>query len=114
MANIALTVEQCLAAGLTQTYTAGLTTTDTYQFANDGRTFLQFVKTAAVACTVTIVTSGTFQGLAIADVTVTVPATTGNVMAGPFPPMAFNDTAGLVNLTLSNVAGLSVACVHLS
>lgn len=118
MAIIALpAVQDISTAGIDLTdNTAGLTTTDTFTFPNDGKTFLHFKKSGAGACTVTIVTPGVdADGNAIADKTVNVPATTGDVMVGPFRRDIYNDPAtGLVTISLSNVTGLSIALARLS
>ena len=112
--NVAVTVQQVSVGGTTATYTSsGLTTTDTYQFANDGRTFLHFKKTGAGAATITIVTQSTIQGFAVADLTFTIPATTGDQFAGPFPASLFSDSSYLVNFTLSDTVGLSMAALRL-
>lgn len=88
-------------------------TTRTYKFRNDGRTFLQFIKTGSGACTVTITTPGTAGGVAIADVTVNVPATTGDVTVGPLSMRLFNDGNGDVSFTVSDTAGLSMTAIRL-
>lgn len=111
MAIIPLTPLVLAQGGLTMAYTGGLTTTDTYTVRNNGKTFLHFKKTGAGICTVTIVTPGTVRGLAIADQTVSVPATTGDVMIGPFDPGTFDDGNHDVSFTLSDVTGLTVAVV---
>lgn len=112
--NVAVTVQQLAVGGTTATYTSsGLTTTDTYQFTNDGRALLHIKKTGAGAATITVTTQGTVQGFAIADVTFTIPATTGDQFAGPFPASLFNDSSGLVNFTLSDTVGLSFAALRL-
>lgn len=113
-ANVAVTVQQLAVGGSTPSYTSsGLTTSDTYQFTNDGRVFLHLKKTGAGVCTITVTTQGTVQGFAVADLTITVPATTGDAMIGPFPASLFNDASGLVNYTLSDTVGLSVAALRL-
>ena len=112
--NVAVTVQPIAVGGTTATYTStGLTTTDTYQIANEGRTFLHFKKTGAGAATITIVTQATVQGFSIADVTFTIPATTGDQFVGPFPASLFNDSSSLVNFTLSDTVGLSMAALRL-
>jgi hypothetical protein len=102
-------------AGLATVYSTGLAQPDTFTFSNDGNVFLHFEKTGAGACTVTVITPGTVAGgIAVADPTYTVPATTGDVMVGPFPPDVFNDPAtGLVSFTMSDVVGMSVAAFRL-
>lgn len=113
-AETRLSVQQMLKGGLTATYTnSGLTTTDTYKFRNDGKVFIHFKKTGAGACTVTITTPNTSDGLAIADQTVTVDASTGDEMVGPLSPSLFNDASSDVSFTISDTVGLSIAVVRL-
>lgn len=112
--EVRLSVEQALKSGLAATYTAsGLLAANTYKFRNDGNVFLHFKKTGAGACTVTITTPGTVQGLAITDQTVTVPATTGDQFVGPLPASLFNDAASDVSFTISDTVGLSIAVIRL-
>jgi hypothetical protein len=112
MADVTLTVQQIAAAGITPAYTGSLSTSNTYKVPNDGRVFLQFKKSEATDCTVTITTPATKGGLAIADRTETVAGSTGDVMAGPFPPAIYN-ASGVLSFTLSNIAGLTVAAFRL-
>ncbi|MDD5302030.1 MAG: hypothetical protein PHS14_02890 [Elusimicrobia bacterium] len=112
--EVRVTVEQSVKSGLTATYTSsGLLTTNTYKVRNDGKVFLHFKKTGAGACTVTIVTPNTANGLAIADQTVTVPATTGDQFVGPLPPSLFNDSSSDVSFSISDTVGLSFAVIRL-
>lgn len=112
--EVRVSVEQALKAGLTATYTSsGLLTTNTYKVRNDGRVFIHFKKTGAGAATVTIVTPNTSQGLAIADQTVTVPATTGDVFVGPLAASLFNDASSDVSFSFSDTVGLSFAVIRL-
>jgi hypothetical protein len=101
------------AAAVTVTRTALNSTTDTYRFANDGSTVLLFEKTGAGACTVTIVTPAQLAGIGVADPAFTVPASTGDVIIGPFMPSVFNDADGYASFTITNTAGLSVGVVSL-
>lgn len=110
MADITLAVEKITRAGINLTDTGSLSTSNTYHVPNNGRTFLHFKKSGAGACTVTVVTPGKVDGLAITDLTVSVPATTGDVMIGPFPLDDYNDSSGAIQFTLSEVTGLTVAC----
>lgn len=79
-------------------------------FVNDGVTMLRFTNTGS-QITVTVVASTDAaskcsHGFAH-DVAVTVPATTGDVIIGPFPTGRFNNpTTGAVSLTYSGVTGL--------
>lgn len=111
MADVRLSPQTLADTGITPTYTGSLATTNTYKVRNDGRTFLHFKKSAAVNCTVTIQTPKTVNGLAVAEQTVVVPASTGDKMVGPFAPSVYNDGLGDLNFTLSDVDGLTVAVV---
>lgn len=118
MATNALATQQLTDLGAAPAYTAAgatplLNTGDAYTFNNDGRTLLYFKKTGAGACTVTVVTPNTVRGKAIADTTFVVPATTGDVMAGPFPPDLYNDANSNVSFSVSDATGLSVAIVRI-
>lgn len=120
MPTIQLSVQQVVRNGLTMAYTASgvsplLNVVDTFQFQNSGREFLHFKKSGAGACTVTIVTPETVDGLAVAERTITVPASTGDVMVGPFPPSHYNlpGTSTFAGFTVNEVTGLSVAVVRM-
>ncbi len=94
--------------GLTTAYTAGIIvgTTD-FVMKNDGRTFLHVKKGGAGACSMIVKTPGQVAGLDIAELTVSIPATTGDVMLGPFPPTVFNDGNGDMRFNFSEVTGLT-------
>lgn len=110
MADVRLAVEKVGRAGLSgATYTGSLSAANTYQVRNNGRVVLHLKKSAAVDCVVTIPTPGTKDGLAIADQTVTVPATTGDVFISGLVPALFNDSNGDLNITFSDVDGLTIA-----
>lgn len=114
MAIVALSATQQIDdGGIAPAYQGTLSTSDTYTFSNDGRVFLHVKKTGAGACTATITTPGTVRGKAIADATVSIPATTGDKLIGPFPPDLYNDASGLVTIAFSDIAGLTVAVVRL-
>lgn len=112
MADVNLTTQEITRAGITPAYTAITATTDTYKFLNDGDTYLHFKKTGAGASTVTIVTPRTVEGLAVADLTLSVPATSGDKMVGPFPRDSYNDPDGKVAFTHNEGTGLSVAVLQ--
>jgi len=99
--------------GIAATYTGVLLVPDTHLVRNNGKTFLHFKKAAAVDCVVTVQTPPTVAGLAVAEQTFTVPATTGDIFAGPFPPSIFNDSIQDLRFTLSDVDGLTVAVLKL-
>jgi hypothetical protein len=112
MAETRLTPQDLSDQGITPSYTTSLSDSDTYLVNNDGKVFLHFKKTGAGDCDVTIQTPATVHGLAVAERTVTVPATTGDKMIGPFPPSVFNDGQD-VKFTLSEVTDLSVAVIRM-
>lgn len=114
MAVVAHSVEDVVRAGLAATYTGSLSTSDTYTFPNDGKTILHVKKTGAGECTVTIVTQSTVDGQAVADRTVSVPATTGDRFIGPFPREQYNDANGLCTVSFSEITGLSYARLRIS
>lgn len=101
------------AAAVTVTRTSSLSTSNTYRFLNDGATILLFEKTGAGACTVTTTTTAEANGIAVANPTYTVPASTGDVVIGPFACNVFNDDDGYTAFTVSEATGLSVAVVQI-
>ncbi len=112
MALVRQVPEQVVRGGLAATYLGSLSASNTYQVANNGRVILHFKKSGAGACTVTITTPGTIDGLAVTDRTVNVPATTGDVFIGPFPQTIYNNGINDVEYTLSEVTGLTVAVLR--
>jgi hypothetical protein len=84
---------------------------------NDGRVVLIVKNTGGASSVLTIddPNSGTPPS-AIQfnpDVAVTIPATTGERIIGPFPPSRFNDATGNVNLAFSATTGVTWAAVRL-
>lgn len=112
MAEVTLTPEAVSRASLAAAYTA-IASTDNYKFVNDGKTVLHFKKTGAGAATITVVTPGTVDGQAVADKTFSVPATTGDKFAGPWPRDIYNDSAGKVEFTTSDGVGLTAAVLQI-
>ena len=86
MARTALAVQNVTRGGLTPAYTAA--NVDGHSIPNSGRELVH-VKAGATPTTVTIQTPGTIDGMAVADRTVTVPASQER-MIGPFPPEIYN------------------------
>lgn len=100
MADVTIAPQAIVRAGLAPVYTA-IDATDTYLINNAGRMFLHVKNTNAAIATITVETPGTVDGLAIAERTFTVPATTGDRMAGPWPPSTYN---------AANVHNIRVTC----
>lgn len=81
-------------------------------FANDGKC-IAILKAATGQQVATFVTQAKYQGYALADRTLTVVATTGFAVDGPFDPALFNDANGLCQITYDGVTGMSIAIVQL-
>jgi len=112
MANVTLTPQNAVPSGITTTRTGSLSTENTYLVPNDGRVILMFQKSEAVDATVAIPSTATLGGLTVADQSVTVGASSGDVVVGPFPPAIYN-SSGNLSFTSDNVAGLTVAAVRI-
>ena len=74
---------------------------DDLSFINDGQTFLEIRNQGAAADTVTIITPATVEGLAVADVAITVANDATPAHAGPFPPAIFNQPDGTVHVDVT-------------
>lgn len=113
MATVVLNPDVAVEAGAAVTYNAGLSLANTYKVRNNGKTILHFKKTGAGICVVTVAATALVRGHTVANDTVSVPATTGDVFAGPFAPDLYNDVNGDMSFTLSEITGLTVAVVQL-
>ena len=99
-------------SGLTPSYTAVNSTGDTHEVQNNGKVFLHFKKTGSGNAIVTIQTPGAIDGLAIAELTATVVATTGDKMIGPFDPSVYNVIGeSFFRWTVDEKTGLSIAAL---
>lgn len=113
MARTVISVQQVSLSGIAPSFSAG-DQANGHQFANDGRTFLEVKNTGGSACTVTIRANGyKIGGVTIQDQTVSVPATTGDRMIGPFDQSIFNQSGGVVNVDLSTGTGITIAAFKL-
>ena len=83
------------------------------EFVNDGRTFMHIKNGSGSPITCTVTTPGTYGGHAIADTVITVGATTGEQMAGPFPKGIFNAGDGNVDITWSATTTVTLAVFKL-
>lgn len=120
MSTVTLTPQSVLKSGLAATYldsgaSPKLNVTDTFTFNNTGKEVLHFKKSGAGACDVVISTPGTVDGLAVADRTVQIPATTGDKFIGPLPPSVYNTpgTDLLAGFTVSEITGLTLAILRM-
>jgi hypothetical protein len=105
-----LTAQEMSIAGLAPAYGA-VAASDT--FSNDGAVFLHVKNANAGADTVTVVSVKTCDQGTAHNLTVNVPATTGDRMIGPFPTSRFNDpTTGLVTVQHSVTSSVTCALVR--
>ena len=112
MARTEITPQQIVRTGLA----SALATPDLAngnQFVNDGQCFLYVKNASGSPITVTIDTPGTVDGLAIANLTVSVPATTGERMIGPFPPGIYGQADGKVYVDWSSVTSVTAGVFRL-
>lgn len=111
MARTALTVQSIIRNGLAPSF--GAANVDGHAVPNDGKTWIEVKNAGGSPITVTIQTPGTVDGMAVADRTVVVPATTGDRMIGPFPPNQYNQISGsdvgTVYVDFSAVTSVTVA-----
>jgi len=111
MSLTTLAVQQIVRTGLSQALAAA--NADGSYVPNDGRTFLRVKNADASPITVTIETPGTVDGLAIGDLAVVIPATTGDKLIGPFPPDTYNQPDGTIKATFSAVASVTIGAFRL-
>jgi hypothetical protein len=98
-------------AGLAPTYSAAAANT---RIACGERTFLHVKNTAGSSMTVTITATGQVRGQLAADLIVTVPATTGDMMIGPIPAELFaSATDGLASITYSSTTSVTAAALRI-
>jgi len=106
-----ISVQPITLSGITPVYSDAVA--GGVQFANDGRIFLHLTNTNGASRAVTITTPYQEGGLDLADVYVTLEATTGDVMVGPFPPKLFNNSGGFVQVNFSAISDVKVAAIKL-
>ena len=114
MAQLRKTPEDIVRSGLAATYASDYTVvaSNTYIIRNNGKVLLHFKKSGAGACDLIIITPNNVDGLAVNDRTVVIPATTGDKFIGPFPPSFYNDANGDMEISLSEVTGLTGAILQ--
>ncbi len=110
MSNVTLVVQSLAPTGITPVRTA-ISASNVYFLRNTGRVMLAFAKSGNGVATITIVTPITTGGLAVAQQTVSVPADTGDKMAGPYPPSIYNNNDGDLEFTTNEGTGLTCAVV---
>lgn len=79
---------------------------------NPGKTMVRLKNTNAATRTVTFETPGTIRGLAIGDLAVVVPANTGDILVGPFPPEFHQPGTSDIFMSYSAVTNLTVDVIE--
>lgn len=117
MARTALTVNEITRTGIDDAATQAAANADGHAFYNGGDVFLVVENTNASTRTVTVVSTRTIDGLAVADLTVDV-AQNERQIVGPFAPQNFNQQsgadAGKVYVNFDAVTDLTIAAYRLS
>ncbi|MGH3745806.1 MAG: hypothetical protein ACRDT8_00220 [Micromonosporaceae bacterium] len=99
------------AAALTPTFDVAVV--DGHMWQDNGRMKLRVKNTNAAPRTVTVLIPGTIDGVAVVNggKQHTVPATTGDVIIGPFPA-AYRQANGKVYVDYSDPADVSIAVIE--
>jgi len=113
MSDVTIAPQKVVRTGVTPSYTGTMLTTNVYVIRNTGRMILHFLKANAVDCDVTIQTPAKVIGIDVAELTVTVPASGGDKVIGPFPASIFNNGSGDLKFTMSDIDGVTVAALEI-
>src|SRR3954466_1530651 len=106
-----ITKQQVTMAGIAPVYT-GVTASDTFLVDDD--LFLHVKNAGGSPCTVTLTdTSVSAGGNPAVNPTVTVPATTGDRMIGPIPPVYVNAATGLITVAYSFTTSVTAALLRM-
>lgn len=115
MARTALTVNEISRAGIDSATTLAAANADGHYVLNGGDVFLEVLNENAADCTVTVVSTRTIDGLAVADLEVVVEQNE-RMFIGPFPVQTFNQSstnAGSVWVNFSAVTDVTIAAWRL-
>ena len=111
MARTALTVQDIVQAGVAATYASA--NADGNSVPCDGSHWIEVVNGAGAPVTVTVPTPGTIDGLAVADLTVTV--TNGTTKKIRIPPSRVTaQTDGTAHIDYSSATSITVAAFRLA
>jgi hypothetical protein len=106
-----LSAQAVTQAGIAPTFQAAAAGGDS--FANDGRMFLHVKNASASVVTVTVDSVTPCNHGFDHNLAVTVPATTGERLIGPFQTDRFNNDTSMVNVTYSAAASVTVAVIKI-
>lgn len=109
MARTDLTPQNVSRSGVAPSFAAA--NVDGHSWANNGRQLLYVKNTAGSPVTVTFPIPVTVDGQAVASKTVSVPATTGERLIGPFPTQ-YNQADGDAWVDFSSVTNVTVALLQ--
>ena len=102
-----LNVVQDVISGVAETFVAASAGGDALP--NNGKTWLHFKCTGGTPVTVTVTAQTACNQGTLHNAVGTVPATTGDIVMGPFDTYRFNNQNGQALITYSGVTGLTVA-----
>jgi hypothetical protein len=97
--RVALTVQDIGHGGAAESFVAAAAAGTGNMYPCDGKTWLH-VKNTGTIKVLTIQTPGTVDGLAVAERTVSIPATTGDKVIPPMPPSQYAQADGQVYVDL--------------
>ena len=113
MARTVLTVQETTRAGLAVAFVSG-DTANGHSFDNSSHRVMLEVKNAGGSpINVTIETVQSIDGNAVADLVVVCPATTGDVIIGPFRADVYDQTDKTVNVDLSDDTSVTIGAIML-
>lgn len=112
MPDVQIDVQTMTFNGIEGDYTEDdvLNGSDTFQFTNDGRTFLHVKNGDTSQHTVTLETPREVAGLSVENPTVDIPASEERFI-GPFAPGVFN-SGGLTEFTLDSGTSMEIAVIR--
>jgi hypothetical protein len=99
MPQTALTVQEIPHGGAAESFVAAAAAGTGNKFPCDGKTWLH-VKGTGTQKILTIQTPGTVDGLAVAERTITIPATTGDILVPPLPPSQYAQADNMLYIDL--------------
>lgn len=111
MARTEIAVQDVNLVGTTPTFAAAFV--DGNMFKNDGNVIIEVKNTSGAPVNVTIQTPAKVGGVDLAEIIVSVPATTGHKAIGPFDPTLFNQAGGMAYIDTSAQTGVTIAVLRI-
>jgi hypothetical protein len=111
MARTSLSVQTIEQAGITPTFVAA--NTDGVSVVNNGNTYIEVINSHTQAHTVTVDHPGTVDGLAVADLTISVTAAQTRKI-GPFSARFNQSGANYIHVNFDSVTSLSVGAFRIA